>query len=315
MVAGSLLQFLCAAALLIPSRAFWPYVTGVCLLAVGLTAILRHNLPQRRGLDRAISFGPLFLAVPMGVFGTDHFIAAREVSTIVPSWMPAHMFWTYFVGTALIAAAFSIVLRKYSTLAATLLGIMLFCFVAMIHIPGLVAQPKDRFALAILLRDSSFGAGALAFALAQAQHPVRGSRTMILLLRWVIAIAAVIFGVEHFLHPQYVPVIPLRQPMPAWFPAHALLAYITGGVLIACGVALLVNWHARSAAAWLGIFVFWVVMAVYLPILVANFGDISKGLNYFADTLVFSGAALLLAGILPEESPAGERVAAQLCRP
>ena len=290
-----------AAALLIPARTFWPYFTGACLLAIGLTAILRSGLQGKHGIDRAISFGPLFLAIPMGVFGTDHFIAAKEVSSIVPSWMPAHMFWTYFVGTALIAASFSIVLRKYSTLAATLLGIMLFCFVAMIHIPDLVAAPKDRFALAIMLRDTSFAAGALAFAVAQAQHPLRGSRAMVVLLRFALAIPAVIFGVEHFLHPQYVPVIPLRQPLPSWFPGHLVLAYITGAVLIACGMSLMINWHARPAAAWLGVFVFWIVIAVYLPIMIANAGDISKGLNYFADTLVFSGSALLLAEILPKE--------------
>jgi uncharacterized membrane protein len=314
MVACGAFRLLSTVMLFPPPPAFWPYFTGTCVLAVGLTTILRSDLRERHGIDRAIAFGPLFLAFPMGVFGTDHFVFAGEIATIVPPWMPWHMFWTYFVGTALIAAAFSIALRKYSALAAALLGIMLFCFVAMMHIPGLVAAPKDRFALAILLRDSSFGAGALALALGQA--PLRGSRTMILLLRYVIAIAAVIFGVEHFLHPQYVPVIPLRMPMPAWFPAHSVLAYVTGGVLIACGLALIVNWHARSAAAWLGIFVFWVVMAVYLPILIANIGDISKGLNYFADTLVFSGSALLLAGILPgEESAAAETFAAKLCRP
>ena len=301
--------------LLPPPQVFWPYFTGSCVLAIGLATILRSDLRQRHGIDRAILFGPLFIAFPMGVFGADHFVFASEIATIVPPWMPWHMFWTYFVGTALIAAAFSIALRRYSTLSATLLGIMLFCFVAMIHIPGLVATPKDRFALAILLRDSSFGAGALALALAQAQHPLRGSRTMILLLRYVIAIAAVIYGVEHFLHPQYVPVIPLRMPMPAWFPAPSLLAYITGGVLIACGLALIVNWQARSAAAWLGIFVFWVVMAVYLPILIANIGDISKGLNYFADTLVFSGSALLLAGILPGEGSAAEVAAVNRAAP
>lgn len=301
MVSCGLLKLFCAAALFSPARAFWPYFTGSCVLVIGLMAILKSDLRQKHGIDRAIAFGPLFFAVPMGVFGTDHFVFASEVSKGVPSWMPAHMFWTYFVGTAIIAASFSIVLRKYSTLAATLLGIMLFCFVAMIHIPDLAAAPRDRFALAILLRDSSFGAGALAFALSLAQRPPRGSGMMIVLLRFIIAIAAIIFGVEHFVHPQFVPVIPLRQPMPAWFPAHLPLAYVTGAVLIACGLGLIVNWHSRTAAAWLGIFVFWSVVTVYLPIMIAHFADISKGLNYFADTLLFSGATLLLAGALPKE--------------
>jgi uncharacterized membrane protein len=117
----------------------------------------------------------------------------------------------------------------------------------------------------------------------------------------MIGIPAVVFGVEHFLHPQYVPVVPLSQLLPPWIPGHLLLAYAMGAVLIVSGLCLIFNWNARAAAAWLGIIVFVVVLLVYLPILIANLSDIANGLNYFADTLAFSGAALLLAAALPKQ--------------
>jgi hypothetical protein len=50
----------------------------------------------------------------------------------------------YFVGFALVAAALSIILMQHVGWSATLLGIMIFLFVLMIHLPNVVANPKDR---------------------------------------------------------------------------------------------------------------------------------------------------------------------------
>jgi hypothetical protein len=46
------------------------------------------------------------------------------------------------------------------------------------------------------------------------------------------------------------------------------------------------------------------VLVIYLPILIDIPLDIGNGLNYFADTMLFSGAALLLADALPKEKTA-----------
>jgi uncharacterized membrane protein len=222
--------------------------------------------------------------------------------------MPAHLFWVYFVGAALIAAALSIAVDRHADLAAALLGAMLFSFVLLIHLPNLAANLKDRFALAIVLRDLSFSAGAMALALAPRGDLQRGGgQKLVPVLRLIIGIVVVTFGVEHFLHPQFVPVIPLRQPLPSWIPMQAALAYVTGSVLLVSGISLIANRHARSAATFLGIAVFVVVMVVYLPLLLAKPFD---ELNYFADTLLFSGATLALADALPKEEPAARALAA-----
>lgn len=289
---------------LIPGRAFWPYFAGAVPLAVGLAVTIKnHELRQAQGMEKAVIFGRLFLAVPMGVFGADHYIAPTVVAALVPSWIPGHLFWTYFVGTALIAASLSIATKKYAALAATLLGFMLLSFVLLMHMPVVATHLNNRFAWAILLRDTSFGGGALAYATTQMkQRSVSTSHKMLPLLRGLIGVPAVVFGVEHFLHPQFVPVIPLRMQMPSWIPAQLVLSYITGAALIVCGLSILLNWRARLAALWLGTFVFLVVMLVYLPMMIVSFADINNGLNFFADTLVFSGAALALAGALPREA-------------
>jgi hypothetical protein len=48
-----------------------------------------------------------------------------------------------------------------------------------------------------------------------------------------------------------------------------------------------------------------VVLFVYLPILVADRSSIANGLNYFTDTLVLSGAPLLLADAIRTNQPLG----------
>jgi uncharacterized membrane protein len=290
------------AALLIPGTIFWPYFAGAALLIIGMAGMVRSGALQTRGMDRAVVFGPLFFAIPMAVFGVDHFIAPKIVAALVPSWIPWHRFWVYFVGVALIASSLSIVTRKLSGLAATLLSAMILSFVLLIHVPNLATNLGDRFAFAVLLRDTSFSAGALALALAEADKRTERRFSLITaLLRYAIAVPAALFGIEHFLHPDFVPVVPLRQPMPSWIPGHLFLAYGTGAVLIASGLSIAFNWKARLAATRLGIFVFIIVALIYLPIMVANISNIADGLNYLVDTLAFSGAALLLAGALPSK--------------
>lgn len=273
-------------------------------MLIGLTKMNRVEILQARGINRAVVFGPLFFAIPMAVFGADHFMTPKIVATLVPSWIPGHLFWVYLVGVALILAALSIVTEKLSVLAATLLSAMIFSFVLLIHAPNFAANVSDRFGLAVLLRDSSFSGGALAYALARTDKwPKHRLSRATMVVRYVVALVAVVFGAEHFLHPEFVPVVPLKQLMPTWIPGHTFLAYLTGAVLIACGLSIFFNWKARLAATWLGIFVFVVVLLVYLPIMVAKVSDIGNGLNYLVDTLAFSGAALLLAGALPSEDP------------
>jgi uncharacterized membrane protein len=205
-------------------------------------------------LDRIIALGPMFLAVPMAVFGADHLVFSESVTPMVPSWIPWHLFWVLVVGICLIAGALSLVLRKYAPLAAVLFGTMLLLFELLLHIPKIVHTPTDRFAWAVALRDLAFAAGALSFAAVHVPTQwARFARRLPALARFVIGVAAVFFAVEHFLHPEFKPGIPLKQLTPLWIPARVPLAYLTGQFLLAKGVALICNKGVRLAASSLGL--------------------------------------------------------------
>jgi uncharacterized membrane protein len=281
---------------------FWPYFAGTALLMIGLPIVFKNELPRARGLDKIVMFGRLFFSIPMAVFGAEHFTAIKFIMLIVPSWIPAHRFWAYLVGVALLAAALALVVRVHAPLAAALLGIMLFLFVMLIHIPNVVANPGDRILWAVALRDIAFSGGALAFAGAHARMGrVHGLPWLVAVGRFFIAVPAVFFGVEHFLHPGFVPGVPLGKVTLTWVPGRLIWAYLAGGTLIVAGACIMMKKQARLAATCLGAMILLLVQFVYLPTLVAHPSDIGIELNYFVDTLAFSGAALLLAEAMPKK--------------
>jgi uncharacterized membrane protein YphA (DoxX/SURF4 family) len=122
-------------------------------------------------------------------------------------------------------------------------------------------------------------------------------KNLIAVGRVLIAIAAMVFGVQHFLHPLGLPGVPLQKQMPAWIPARAVIDYLTGAFLIVAGVCFLLARKTRMAASYLGAWIVLLVVVIYGPVLIGALADPSsgvkvEGLNYFADTLLFAGVIL-----------------------
>ncbi|MGO4880369.1 MAG: hypothetical protein ACLP59_06045 [Bryobacteraceae bacterium] len=285
---------------------FWPCFAGVLTLVGGLFAA-RKSFPAAKGLEKVIVFGPIFFSVPLAVFGAEHFTNSRSISQIVPPWMPAHMFWTYFVGFAEISAGIGIALRTiHARVVAMLVGIMFICFVLMIHLPNVAANPQNRILWAVALRDLAFAGGAFALA-ATAMKPMR------IVAGVLVAVPLLFFAVEHFLHPEFAPGVPLAKVTPDWVPIRAFWGYLTGATLLISGAAMLVyRRRARLAATLLGAVLALLVLFLYLPIfLTAAEPALLEGINYVADTLLFAGVVLLAATIMPDgvSRPAMSRVA------
>jgi uncharacterized membrane protein len=281
----------------IPWGIWLPYLSGAVVLALGLSTVLRQEFADKRGLDKIVALGPTLLAVPMAVFGAEHFTFTAIVAGMVPSWIPGHLFWTLFVGACLIGSALSIAVRKYAGLAALLLGIMICLFVLLIHIPGIAGAPGTRLLWVVGLRDLAFAGGAFSVAATQAEAwSTQARQRLATIARLFIAVPVTFLGVQQFLHPELAPGVPLAKLTPLWLPAHLLWAFLTGAVFVVAGLCLIINKEARLAATWLGLMILLLVFAVYVPILVTNPSNIGDGLNYLADTLLLGGTVLSLAG-------------------
>jgi uncharacterized membrane protein len=192
-------------------------------------------------------------------------------------------------------------------LTATLLAIMFFLFVVMIHVPNAVAQMHDRFIWNVALRDLSFGAGAVTLA----GFLWRGARdrdgnVAVWIGRAVVAVVLMVYGVELILYPQFAPGVPLAKLTPPWVPGPHVWALLTGLVYIGGGVAILIRRYCRDGAAAVGLVMTLLTLFLYLPILLMASGvpAVLEGANYVWDTLLFAGAVLLVAEGAPRRDVA-----------
>jgi uncharacterized membrane protein YphA (DoxX/SURF4 family) len=264
--------------------------------------LLRAGWQKARGLDKVILFGPLFYAAPLAAFGTEHFTLAKAVASLIPAWIPWHLVLTYVIGACFIAAALSLVTGIQARLSASLLALTFFFFVVLMDAPGWARSPGNRFALALTLRELSFSGGALALAASLSQQSRKaGSQILATVARYFIAIPVLFYSFEQFLHSDHVPGIPLEMVTPQWVYGHAIWTYLAALVYAVAGPLLLLGKKTRAAATWLGLTVLFVILVVYVPIAVVGRANL-ESLNYMADTLMYCGAVLLLAGAMPRET-------------
>jgi uncharacterized membrane protein len=278
--------------------AFSMSVAGVSLLVIGLFAA-KNDIAQGRGLDKIVALSNVCFATPLAVFGALHLSDGKSLLNLVPRYMPWRMFWVYFVGVALIAAALSIATRIQVRWSGLLVGIMMFLFVAMLYLPAAL-RTGNRITWTIVFRESSFGGGGWILA-GIAMAGLRGQgKILINVGRVLIAMAAIFFGVQHFFHPLALPVVPLPKLTPTWVPARGFIDYLTGAFLIVAGFCFLLARKARMAATYLGAWILLLILVIYVPVMINALADPSaavkvEGINYFADTLLFGGAILSLA--------------------
>lgn len=106
--------------------------------------------------------GRIVFAIPFAIFGMMHFMAAGDMTGMVPSWVPGGVFWVYVTGVALIAATISLITKKRIYLASLLLAVLMGVFIMTIHLPAIIGG--DQMAMPSLMKDMSLAGGALLIA-------------------------------------------------------------------------------------------------------------------------------------------------------
>ncbi len=268
--------------------------------AAALVAGFLLAWPRLRGLsgvDKVLALGPVFAAAPLAVFGMEHLLAARDIEPIVPHWMPWPLFWTYFVGAALLAAALSFIVWRCLRWSASLLALLFIIFVATIDVPGLMQSLHNRFSWTLTLREAIFACGALMLFAGAGGLRSRLDCILAGIGRGFIAATLFFYAAEHFLFPRNAPGVPLELMTPAWMPAPKLLAYAIGVSLLLGGIGLCIRPAVRIAAAECGFILLLLTALFYVPILVTEIRSAQavEGLNYVYDTMLFA-ATVLLAG-------------------
>jgi uncharacterized membrane protein len=233
--------------------------------------------------------GRVLFGVPMIIFGIQHFIYADFVVTLMQPWLPWRPFWTYFCGVALIAAGLALTDDRLTRLAATLLGVMIFLFVLLVHIPQALLLSADPHQWTYLTQAFTFSG--FAFLLASTSKPgswppLAAMTTLLDRARWFLAIGFLILGVRQLLGVPFV--IGL---VPPWPPSPSVWAGAAAVLLLATSAGIVLK-RPRVPALCLGALLLLFLAAHHLPNVVrdarrADWGATCK------DSIICGGALVL----------------------
>lgn len=277
---------------------------GITVFLIGVWAA-KNEIADARGLDKIVALRGLCIAVALAEVSALHLFGAQFQLPLVPLYMPWRLFWVYFVGCVLLVASLSIATEIGVRWSGLLFGIMMFLFVAMIHLPGALLHPDNRILWVIVFREMSFGgAGWILAGHAMDIRRGHGRSPLINAGSVLITLTLIFFGAEQFLYPTGLPGVPLPKQMPMWVPARELIGYVTGASFLLAAGSILLGRKARTATTCAGAWILLTVLVIYGPVLIAALLDRAiavqvEGINYFGDTLLFAGVILTLASAVP----------------
>jgi uncharacterized membrane protein len=132
------LLFLCAIVLVAPRYAANLGDMGLRTVVLEPLALasLAWLYPGRAAIPSWLERGSRYLlALSYIVFGVDHFIGLAPIASLIPAWIPGHVFWVVFFGAAFIAAGLSIAIGWLLRPSAMCIGLMFAIWVFTLHLP------------------------------------------------------------------------------------------------------------------------------------------------------------------------------------
>jgi uncharacterized membrane protein len=105
-------------------------------VSLACTALILHGLSS--GSKYSLLPGRLFFGIAMIVFGIQHFLYVRFLSTLVPRYLPGHHLWVLGTGLALVAAGLAIATTIEDKNAAYGLFLLFFGWLALLHAPRIL---------------------------------------------------------------------------------------------------------------------------------------------------------------------------------
>jgi hypothetical protein len=209
-----------------PGRALFSFA----IVALGAETILCARVAQN-------PLGPGYLAIP-----------------VLP-WLPAIPWLAVLFGAIWIACGVGLLTRRGLRISAMVLGGLLTVCTLILIVPKYAASLGDMGLRTVVLEPLALAAFALLMP-GQDEMPAWVLRVS----RWVIALALIVFGVDHFLA-----LAGIGALVPDWIPWHVFWIAFFGAVFIAGGLSIGLGILERWGAAGVGLmFGIWVV-TLHLP--------------------------------------------------
>jgi uncharacterized membrane protein YphA (DoxX/SURF4 family) len=143
-------------------------LSAIAFTLAGILPNGRNSPAQKTTTHWPMLLGRFLFAFSMIVFGAQHFMYAAFIATLIPAWIPVHLFWVYFTGTGFVVAGLSITTGIFAPLASIGLGLMFLLWFLLLHAPRVAAHPRngDEWTSAFVALALSGGSFILAAALA-----------------------------------------------------------------------------------------------------------------------------------------------------
>ena len=114
--------------------------SGAFIISAGLPDETLISRQWNRTIHVLAMIGHYLFALSLFVFCIQHIIYFDYIQSLIPVWMPARMVLDYLVVVGYLLCGISFVIGQRVGLAATLLGIMFFLWVLLLHAPRAIGK-------------------------------------------------------------------------------------------------------------------------------------------------------------------------------
>jgi uncharacterized membrane protein len=135
-------------------------VAGAWILFVSTAIREGRNWGRLGSGESGLRVGRYLFGLALPLIGLSHFVYSTATASMVPGWIPGRLLIAYLSGSGHIAAGAGILLGILPELAAMLEAAMITLFVLLLHLPGVVSQPRDRLQWTMFMIASSFAGAA-----------------------------------------------------------------------------------------------------------------------------------------------------------
>jgi uncharacterized membrane protein len=122
----------------------WLGLAESATMAAGGVALFADTLKAGDMRRRLTFWTRIVFGLSLLVFGLSHFAYLEFTAKMVPAWLPGRTAWAAATGAGHVAAGLAFLSNRLLKAAGPAITGMMGCFVALLHIPRVIAEPASR---------------------------------------------------------------------------------------------------------------------------------------------------------------------------